>query len=141
MGRRFWGGARDGFREHLRQAGDGDPFPYFLEGLSTCSPTKRKADTVLGLDLIAPEGYGEIIGGSMRIHDPALLQERIEGHDLPEEAFKWYMDVRRYGTYPHGGFGMGLERFRGLDGRPQACAKRPSPIPACCTASILIGFQ
>lgn len=74
-------------------------------------PDSENPETVLGLDLIAPEGYGEIIGGSMRIHDPALLQSRIEEHGLPEDAFKWYMDVRRYGTYPHGGFGMGLERF------------------------------
>jgi len=66
---------------------------------------------VLGLDLLAPEGYGEIIGGSQRIHDHDLLLERIRQHDLPVEAFQWYLDVRKYGAYPHSGFGMGIERF------------------------------
>ncbi len=65
----------------------------------------------LGLDIIAPEGYGEIVGGSQRIHDHDLLLRRIDEHELPREAFQWYLDVRRYGTYPHSGFGMGLERF------------------------------
>jgi asparaginyl-tRNA synthetase len=65
----------------------------------------------LALDVIAPEGYGEIIGGSQRIHDLALLESRIEEHELPREAFKWYLEVRQYGTFPHSGFGMGLERF------------------------------
>lgn len=62
-------------------------------------------------DMIAPEGYGEIIGGSERIHDFDLLKERIEGEGLPLEAFEWYLDLRRYGSVPHAGFGMGLERF------------------------------
>lgn len=84
-------------------------------------PTKIKAfymqpdpdnpDLVLGADLIAPEGYGEIIGGSQRIHDHDLLLRRIEEHELPREAFQWYLDVRKYGTFPHSGFGMGIERF------------------------------
>jgi asparaginyl-tRNA synthetase len=65
----------------------------------------------LGVDLLAPEGYGEIIGGSQRIHDLDLLLKRIEEHELPMEAFEWYLDVRRYGSVPHSGFGMGLERF------------------------------
>jgi asparaginyl-tRNA synthetase len=68
-------------------------------------------ETVLGLDVIAPEGYGEIIGGSQRIHDHDLLLERIRRHDLPVEAFQWYLDVRKYGPFPHSGFGMGIERF------------------------------
>ena len=67
--------------------------------------------TVLGLDLLAPEGYGEIIGGSQRIHDHDLLLARIRQHDLPVEAFQWYLDVRKYGAFPHSGFGMGIERF------------------------------
>jgi len=62
-------------------------------------------------DMIAPEGYGEIIGGSERIHDYALLKERIETQGLPMEAFEWYLDLRRYGSVPHAGFGMGLERL------------------------------
>ena len=65
----------------------------------------------LAVDVIAPEGYGEIIGGSQRIHDHDLLLQRIREHGLPEEAFRWYLDIRRYGTVPHGGFGMGIERF------------------------------
>jgi asparaginyl-tRNA synthetase len=65
----------------------------------------------LALDVLAPEGYGEIIGGSQRIHDHDLLLERIQQHNLPIDAFRWYLDVRRYGTFPHSGFGMGVERF------------------------------
>ena len=63
------------------------------------------------LRVLAPEGYGEIVGGSQRIHDLELLEKRIAEHDLPREAFEWYLDVRRYGTCPHSGFGMGIERF------------------------------
>jgi asparaginyl-tRNA synthetase len=63
------------------------------------------------VDVIAPEGFGEIIGGSVRIHDHELMKRRIEEHGLPAEAFKWYLDIRRYGTVPHAGFGMGVERF------------------------------
>ena len=62
------------------------------------------------LDMLAPEGYGEIIGGSQRIHDHDLLLERIRQHDLPVEAFQWYLDIRKYGTAPHSSFGMGIER-------------------------------
>ncbi len=68
-------------------------------------------ETVLGMDILAPEGYGEIIGGSQRIHDHDLLLERIHHHKLPVEAFQWYLDVRKYGAFPHSGFGMGIERF------------------------------
>jgi len=74
-------------------------------------PDEDDPKVVLGLDVIAPEGYGEIIGGSQRIHDHDLLLSRIQEHQLPVEAFQWYLDVRRYGTFPHSGFGMGLERF------------------------------
>jgi asparaginyl-tRNA synthetase len=74
-------------------------------------PDPADPRVVLGLDLLAPEGYGEIIGGSQRIHDHDLLLERIRAHDLPIEAFQWYLDVRKYGSCPHSGFGMGLERF------------------------------
>ena len=64
----------------------------------------------LAFDMIAPEGYGEIIGGSQRIHDYDLLVKRLKEHNLPEEAFQWYLDLRRYGSVPHSGFGLGLER-------------------------------
>lgn len=74
-------------------------------------PDAANPDVVLGLDLLAPEGYGEIIGGSQRIHDHDLLLARIERHQLPIAAFQWYLDVRKYGAFPHSGFGMGIERF------------------------------
>ncbi len=74
-------------------------------------PDPENPEVVLGLDILAPEGYGEIIGGSQRIHDHDLLLSRIRQHDLPVEAFQWYLDVRKYGSCPHSGFGMGLERF------------------------------
>jgi asparaginyl-tRNA synthetase len=74
-------------------------------------PAAENPDLALALDVIAPEGYGEIIGGSQRIHDHDLLLARIQEHELPVEAFQWYLDVRRFGTFPHSGFGMGLERF------------------------------
>jgi asparaginyl-tRNA synthetase len=74
-------------------------------------PDPKDPEVVLGLDMLAPEGYGEIIGGSQRIHDHDLLLSRIRQHGLPIEAFQWYLDVRKYGTFPHSGFGMGLERF------------------------------
>jgi asparaginyl-tRNA synthetase len=74
-------------------------------------PDPEDPEVVLGLDMLAPEGYGEIIGGSQRIHDLALIERRLEEHKLPRESYEWYLDVRRYGTFPHAGFGMGLERF------------------------------
>ena len=74
-------------------------------------PDPDNPECVLGLDLLAPEGYGEIIGGSQRIHDHDLLLSRIQQHNLPVEAFQWYLDVRKYGAFPHSGFGMGIERF------------------------------
>jgi asparaginyl-tRNA synthetase len=74
-------------------------------------PDPENPERALALDVLAPEGYGEIIGGSQRIHDHDLLLRRLQEHDLPIEAFQWYLDVRKYGTFPHSGFGMGLERF------------------------------
>jgi asparaginyl-tRNA synthetase len=73
-------------------------------------PDPERADLALGVDVLAPEGYGEIIGGGERLADLDLLLERIKAHNLPQEAFEWYLDLRRYGTVPHGGFGMGIER-------------------------------
>ncbi|MGH9373557.1 MAG: amino acid--tRNA ligase-related protein, partial [Vicinamibacterales bacterium] len=67
-------------------------------------------DVALGVDVLAPEGYGEIIGGGERLDDYNLLVERIREHKLPQEAFEWYLDLRRFGSVPHGGFGMGIER-------------------------------
>ncbi len=73
-------------------------------------PDAERPDLALAFDMLAPEGYGEIIGGSQRIHDYDLLVKRLREHNLPEEAFQWYLDLRRYGSVPHAGFGMGLER-------------------------------
>jgi asparaginyl-tRNA synthetase len=73
-------------------------------------PDAQRPDLALAFDMLAPEGYGEIIGGSQRIHDYDLLVKRLREHNLPEEAFQWYLDLRRYGSVPHSGFGLGLER-------------------------------
>jgi asparaginyl-tRNA synthetase len=73
-------------------------------------PDPDNAALALGVDMLAPEGYGEIIGGGERLADLDLLLQRIKEHNLPQEAFEWYLDLRRYGTVPHGGFGMGIER-------------------------------
>ncbi|MFD2045839.1 asparagine--tRNA ligase [Ornithinibacillus salinisoli] len=73
-------------------------------------PDPERSEVVLCADLIAPEGYGEIIGGSQRIDDLALMEKRYEEHDLTGEAYKWYLELRQYGSVPHSGFGLGLER-------------------------------
>ena len=73
-------------------------------------PDPNDPEVALAMDMIAPEGYGEIIGGSQRIDDHDLLVQRIQEHKLPLDAFQWYLDVRKYGTFPHSGFGMGIER-------------------------------
>jgi len=73
-------------------------------------PDPQRPDLALCVDVLAPEGYGEIIGGSQRMASYELLLQRIHEHGLPEEAFKWYLDLRKYGSVPHGGFGMGIER-------------------------------
>jgi len=73
-------------------------------------PDPDRPELALGVDFLAPEGYGEVIGGGERLADLDLLIRRIEEHKLPKEAFEWYLDLRRYGTVPHAGFGMGLER-------------------------------
>ncbi len=73
-------------------------------------PDPERSDLSLSVDVLAPEGYGEIIGGGQRLDDYDLLLRRIKEHDLPQEAFEWYLDLRRYGTVPHAGFGMGIER-------------------------------
>jgi asparaginyl-tRNA synthetase len=90
--------------------------PVFVYGYPTqvkafyMEPWPGRPEICKSVDLLAPEGYGEIIGGSERISDPDLLLERIRQHDLPEEAFKWYLELRRFGSVPHSGFGLGVER-------------------------------
>jgi len=73
-------------------------------------PDPQRPELALCVDVLAPEGYGEIIGGSQRMASYELLVQRIKEHDLPQEAFQWYLDLRKYGSVPHGGFGMGIER-------------------------------
>jgi asparaginyl-tRNA synthetase len=73
-------------------------------------PDPERPELALGFDMFAPEGYGEIIGGGERISSYELLVKRIRENNLPEEAFQWYLDLRRYGSVPHAGFGLGLER-------------------------------
>jgi asparaginyl-tRNA synthetase len=73
-------------------------------------PDPHRPELALCLDMLAPEGYGEIIGGSQRIASYDLLCQRILEHGLPEAAFRWYLDLRKYGSVEHGGFGMGVER-------------------------------
>ncbi len=80
-------------------------FKAFYMQPDPADPTKA-----LCVDVLAPEGYGEIIGGSQRIDSYELLAERIAEHNLPLSAFQWYLDLRRYGSVPHSGFGMGIER-------------------------------
>ncbi|NLB74503.1 MAG: asparagine--tRNA ligase [Firmicutes bacterium] len=74
-------------------------------------PDPLRPEVCLSADLLAPEGYGEIIGGGQRIDDPGLLAARIKEHSLPEEAYAWYMDLRKFGSVPHSGFGLGIERI------------------------------
>ncbi|HVO57793.1 MAG TPA: asparagine--tRNA ligase [Dongiaceae bacterium] len=76
-------------------------------------PDANDPAKALAFDMLAPEGYGEIIGGSQRIHDYDLLVKRLREHNLPEDAFRWYLDLRRFGSVPHAGFGLGLERTVG----------------------------
>jgi len=73
-------------------------------------PAPDRPDLVLGVDVLASEGYGEIVGGGQRIHDLNLLEEKIKAHNLPRAAYEWYIDLRKYGTVPHAGFGLGVER-------------------------------
>jgi asparaginyl-tRNA synthetase len=73
-------------------------------------PDPDRPEVALGVDVLANEGYGEIVGGGQRIHDLKLLEQRLAEHNLPPEAFDWYLDLRRFGSVPHAGFGMGVER-------------------------------
>lgn len=78
--------------------------PFYMQ------PDPNREDVVLCADLIAPEGYGEIIGGSERVHDEELLKKRLSEHQLDLNAYQWYLELRQYGSVPHSGFGLGLER-------------------------------
>jgi len=91
--------------------------PVFVYGYPTqvkafyMEPWPGRAEVCKSVDLLAPEGYGEIIGGSERISNEALLLQRLNEHNLPVESFKWYLELRRYGSVPHSGFGLGIERL------------------------------
>jgi asparaginyl-tRNA synthetase len=73
-------------------------------------PDPKRPEVTLSVDLLAPEGYGEITGGGQRIHDYEQLMQRINEEHLNPEDYSWYLDLRKYGTVPHSGFGMGIER-------------------------------
>jgi asparaginyl-tRNA synthetase len=73
-------------------------------------PDPARPEVALCVDVLAPEGYGEIIGGGQRMSSYELLEQRLREHELPREAFEWYLDLRKYGSVPHAGFGMGIER-------------------------------
>ena len=112
---RSWGEDFGGEDETILAEQHGKPllithFPAEIKAFYM-EPDPEDSKQVLALDVIAPEGYGEIIGGSQRMHDHDMLLASIRKHDLPVEAFQWYLDVRKYGSFPHSGFGMGLERF------------------------------
>jgi asparaginyl-tRNA synthetase len=109
-----WGGDFGGTDETL--IGEDFDRPVMVDRYPTAikafymQPDPERPEVALGVDVLAPEGYGEIIGGGERIHDLDLLMQRIREHNLPPEAFDWYIDLRKYGSVPHGGFGMGIER-------------------------------
>ncbi|HET7293427.1 MAG TPA: asparagine--tRNA ligase [Vicinamibacteria bacterium] len=84
-------------------------FPAAIKAFYMATDPERP-DLSLSADILAPEGYGEIVGGGERLADHDVLVKRIREHGLPEEAFRWYVDLRKYGTFPHSGFGMGIER-------------------------------
>ncbi len=93
------------------------PKPVFVTHYPTAikafymEPDPKRPEVALAADMLAPEGYGEIIGGSERIRSLELLKERIAEHNLPFEEYEWYLDLRRFGTVPHSGFGLGVERL------------------------------
>ena len=110
-----WGGDLGGTDETLiAQAYDRpvmiDRYPADVKAFYF-QPAPERPEVVLGVDFIAPDGYGEIIGGGQRIHDLDLLLQRLAEHNLPKDAFDWYVDLRKFGSVPHAGFGMGVERF------------------------------
>jgi asparaginyl-tRNA synthetase len=109
-----WGGDFGGTDETVLTEGYDRPFfvHRFPAAVKAFYMKRDPADDRLSLscDLLAPEGYGEIVGGGQREDDLETLASRVREHDLPMEAFQWYLDLRRYGSVPHSGFGMGIER-------------------------------
>lgn len=96
--------------------------PFYMQ------PAPDRDDVVLCADLIAPEGYGEIIGGSERVHDLDMLEARLKEHGLDQETYKWYTELRQYGSVPHSGFGLGLERtVAWISGAPHVRETIPFP--------------
>ena len=109
-----WGGDFGGGHETIISEAFDRPvlvhrFPTAIKAFYM-EPDPERQELALAMDMIAPEGYGEIIGGSQRIHDHDLLLSRIRENGLNEKHYEWYLDIRRYGSVPHSGFGMGLER-------------------------------
>ena len=109
-----WGGDFGGGDETILSEGFDRPvlvhrYPSQIKAFYM-APDPDRPEVALCVDVLAPEGYGEIIGGGERLADYDLLVKRIEEHQLPRQAFEWYLDLRRYGTVPHAGFGMGIER-------------------------------
>ena len=100
-------------------------FPTAIKGFYF-EVDKDRPETALGIDLLAPEGYGEIIGGGERAASLDYLIEQLKHHNLPQETFEWYLDLRRFGSVPHAGFGMGIERSTCLDVRHRTCARDDS---------------
>ena len=109
-----WGGDFGGpdetaLAEHFDRPVAVQRFPAAIKAFYM-KPDAERPELSLSVDVLAPEGYGEIVGGGERLDDHALLLDRIREHELPQEAFEWYLDLRRYGSVPHAGFGMGVER-------------------------------
>jgi asparaginyl-tRNA synthetase len=112
-----WGGDFGGTDETLLSGVSEKPilvhrYPSHVKAFYM-APDPSRPEVALCVDMLAPEGHGEIIGGGERLADLALLEQRIEQGNLPRQPFEWYLDLRRYGTVPHSGFGMGIERVVG----------------------------
>ncbi len=110
-----WG--EDFGAQHETALSEAHPTPVVVTHYPTAvkafymQPDAERPELALCVDILAPEGYGEIVGGGQRIHDRDLLLRRLKEYELPRDAFEWYVDLRRYGSVPHSGFGMGIERL------------------------------